>query len=201
MRSPALKARTSSELLGVNTFSQIIRCRADGFLIVVIAEEMNARYAKVNAYKGWQLFDVIPDGWKVDKTAGSPLHGYVFISDGKSIINGGRNALLRIISPQRRLMLEHAIDVSKPDIEEQKVEKKPVQIYPDGYARTVNELARQKFKQQLLSDILVDLTICEIEGWCKQEYIAEIKALICSIGNQVCVDVVSSKMEPATIDT
>ena len=28
----------------------------------------------------------IPDGWHIDKTAGSPLHGYEFITDGKSVL-------------------------------------------------------------------------------------------------------------------
>jgi hypothetical protein len=32
--------------------------------------------------------------------------------------------------------------------------------------------------QHLLNDIMADLMVCEIEGWCKHEYIAQIKELI-----------------------
>lgn len=33
-------------------------------------------------------------------------------------------------------------------------------------------------KRKLLADILVDLTVCELEGWDKLEYLDEIKHLI-----------------------
>lgn len=150
----------------------------------------------MKTYKGWILLETMPDGWKIDKTAGSPLHGYSFIYDGKSIINGGKRALLRVVAPQRQLMLGQPKTASSTIVVEEKDEKKPEQAIEAFPARTVNELARQKFKAQLLNDILVDLTICEIEGWCKREYISELKALINSIGQQACIDVVSSEMEP-----
>lgn len=38
-------------------------------------------------------------------------------------------------------------------------------------AKALNELARQGMILRLLSDIRIDLTICEIEGWDKTEYI------------------------------
>ena len=63
-------------------------------------------------------------------------------------------------------------------------DKKPDVVIDAHYVRTVNELARQRFKQQLLNDILVDLMICEIEGWDKLEYIRELKNLINSIGSK-----------------
>ena len=66
-----------------------------------------------------------------------------------------------------------------------KQNKKPATAIDAAYARTANELARQKFKQKLLNDIMVDLMICEIEGWKKMEYINEIKILINSIGNKL----------------
>lgn len=47
-------------------------------------------------YRDWPLYETVPDGWKVDKTCGSPLHGYEFITDGKSVIRGGKRALVRI---------------------------------------------------------------------------------------------------------
>lgn len=171
----------------------------------IVFHVMPVRYAMLT-HKGWPLLESMPDGWRIDKTAGSPLHGYSFISDGKSIINGGKRALLRVVAPQRQLLLKEPRQAARTAPEAPRQEKEAAQVIEAFPARTVNELARAKFKLQLLNDILVDLTVCEIEGWCKSEYIAELKALINSIGQQTCIDVVSSKMEPtisemATVDT
>lgn len=38
-------------------------------------------------------------------------------------------------------------------------------------ARAVNDVARQQMILKLLADIRLDLTICELEGWDKKEYI------------------------------
>lgn len=136
----------------------------------------------MSMYKHWHLLEIMPSGWRIDKTAGSPLSGYEFVTNGKSLLNGQERALLRIIPPQRELFLE-VVNVSAPKTEQPKTENKTnCQVVDKQYARTVNELARQKFKQRLLGDILTDLTICEIEGWCKREYISELKELINSIG-------------------
>ena len=149
-------------------------------------------------YKGWALLEEMPEGWKKAKSVGSPLHGYEFVSDGKSIITGGKIALLRVLAPQKQLLLEETGNTAIHAHESPPQEKKAARIIEAFPARTVNELARAKFKRQLLNDILVDLTICEIEGWCKREYIAEMKALINGMGQQACIDVVSSKMETTT---
>ena len=152
----------------------------------------------MKSYRDWPLLETMPDGWKIDKTAGSPLHGYEFVSDGTSINNGGRRALFRVVAPQRQLLLDEPRQQARHAHEAPRQEKKLLPIIEAFPARTVNELARAKFKRQLLNDILVDLTICEIEGWCKREYIAEMKALINGMGQQACIDVVSSKMETTT---
>ena len=47
-------------------------------------------------YKDWDLVDELPEGWKIDKTAGSPLNGYEFITNGKSVLNGQKRALLKV---------------------------------------------------------------------------------------------------------
>ena len=49
----------------------------------------------INTFRNWELFEVLPDGWKIDKSCGSPLHGYVFCTNGISILNGGKRALVR----------------------------------------------------------------------------------------------------------
>jgi len=39
-------------------------------------------------------------------------------------------------------------------------------------------------KLKLLTDINIDLTICEIEGWDKKEYIQDLKNLLDDIANK-----------------
>jgi hypothetical protein len=51
-------------------------------------------------YKYWEILEKMPDGWKVDKTVGSPLFGHVFITNGKSVINGQKRALLKVEKTQ-----------------------------------------------------------------------------------------------------
>jgi hypothetical protein len=41
-----------------------------------------------------------------------------------------------------------------------------------------NQLAREQLKTKLLNDIVIDLQICEIEGWDKKEYLLELQELI-----------------------
>ena len=135
-------------------------------------------------YKEWSLFDEMPSGWKIDKTCGSPLTGYVFIIN-KSVLSGGKRALLRARQPQQQICFDNPT-ISKT--ETVKAPKKQGQVIDENYVRTVNELARQKFKQRMLNDILIDLMICEIEGWAKIEYINEMKRLINSIASKSCID-------------
>lgn len=136
----------------------------------------------VDKYRDWDIYEQMPDGWQLFPYAGSPLFGTVFISNGKSFLNGRKLALLRI-------------DVRQPERQESSTEAKPVEAPkptepdpPDPVpfpAKSVNRLARDRFKEQILKDILFDLTVCEIEGWDKLEYITELKKLINSIGNRV----------------
>ena len=46
-------------------------------------------------YKLWMVYEEMPDGFRFDKSAGSPLHGYEFITNG-SPLKGGVRALLRV---------------------------------------------------------------------------------------------------------
>jgi len=118
------------------------------------------------------ILDELPDGWVVDKTTGSPLFGAVFITNGKSILNGGKRALLRI-------EVKRDINISKNEIAEpvevcEKLEKTET-IFP---AKTANDLARLKFKEHILKEIMFDLMVCEIENWDKKEYVNELKKLL-----------------------
>jgi len=51
--------------------------------------------------------------------------------------------------------------------------------------RTVNQLARKKFQEQLLRDIQIDLMICDLENWDKTEYLNELNKLIGDIANKL----------------
>lgn len=134
-------------------------------------------------YKDWEILDIIPSGWAVDKTAGSPVCGCVFITNGESPLKGQKRALLRVGKKYQHV---------KPNLQGQKIEfysqKEKAKIDFDSFhfdksqAKTVNNLARQRFKVKLLNDILVDLTVCEIEGWSKVDYINELKSLINEVG-------------------
>lgn len=140
-------------------------------------------------YRDWPLFDDMPKGWKIDKTVGSPLAGYVFVTNGKSVLNGQIRALLRVRKQQAELFAQDTPRIELKPVNTESRPKNPEYVIDAASARAVNELARERFKQRLLADILTDLMICEIEGWCKLEYINQMKALINSIAQRECVDV------------
>ena len=117
----------------------------------------------------WPILDEIPDGWRIDKTVGSPAPGCVFITDGKSVIHGQKRALLRQPkAPPQYVKYEAPETNEAPAVEE-------------ADPKSVNLLARERMKLRLLADIRVDLEICAIEGWDKKAYIRELKQLIDSI--------------------
>ena len=47
-------------------------------------------------YRDWDILETLPEGWVIDKYCGSPLYGFVFCTNGKSILNGGKRALVRV---------------------------------------------------------------------------------------------------------
>lgn len=122
-------------------------------------------------YKHWDLLDSLPPGWVFDKTAGSPLHGYEFAHNGKSVLKGQLRALVRVYSEPAAEPKATPAPIKQP----QKPDVTP------ATPRDINELARKRFMLRLLADIRTDLIICDVEGWNKREYIEEIKALIDSI--------------------
>ena len=133
----------------------------------------------VGKYRWWDIVEELPEGWLIDKTAGSPAPNTVFITNGKSILKGQKRALLKVVENQdistkknESPKVYHFVEANK------KVEKKEMPIFP---AKTVNDLARLKFKEQLLKEIMFDLMVCEIENWNKKAYINELKKLLNSI--------------------
>ena len=126
-------------------------------------------------FQGWDVLEVIPEGWAIDKTAGSPLSGSVFITNRKSVLNGQKRALLKI----SKCDLPLSEIAPSPIVERQIAHKEKPHKFP---SRSFNDLARKKFQEKLLQEILFDLSVCEIEGWDKREYIQELKELINGIG-------------------
>lgn len=126
-------------------------------------------------YKHWYILDAMPDGWKIDKNAGSPLFEHEFITNGKSPLKGQQRALLKVD-------IIHKKHTESIEIVEHTENKKHSTgknwTFDTQSVKVVNELARKKCQERILKDIMVDLMICEIEGWGKTEYINELKKLI-----------------------
>ena len=121
----------------------------------------------------WDILENLPEGWTIDNTAGSPIKNTVFITNGKSVFNGQKRALLRVKSEIKGNTQAHT--ETKPNKEKEVIKSVDVIEFP---AKKVNELARKRFLEQILKEIMFDLTVCEIEGWDKKEYIKEIRKLI-----------------------
>ena len=65
-------------------------------------------------------------------------------------------------------------------------------IIPDkDTAKALNDLARHKAIVRILNDIRMDMEICEIEGWDKNEYLNLIRQLLNSIGDKTMNDSIS----------
>lgn len=64
-------------------------------------------------------------------------------------------------------------------------------------SRQLNRLARERMKQRLLNDILVDLQVCELEGWNKLEYIAELRDMLDTLGVKKCLDIAKANTTTA----
>lgn len=135
-------------------------------------------------HQDWLVFDYMPEGWKICPTMGdelaSPLVGHVFITDGGSLFNGRKRALLRVSLPAgqpigQRVELRGVV-LAEPYHPAEGIPK--TWMYTPEQSKTVNDLARNKFKERLLADILMDLNICKIEGWDRKEYIKELLELI-----------------------
>ena len=139
------------------------------FLVSVVS-------SSTSKYRYWYILEELPKGWSIDKTAGSPAPNTVFITNGKSVLSGKQERALLKVEVKRD------INVSKNEIVKhhiveanEMIEKPEIPIFP---AKTVNDLARLKFKEQLLKEIMFDLMVCEIEKWDKKKYINELKKLL-----------------------
>ena len=57
-----------------------------------------------------------------------------------------------------------------------------IELTGDKAPRKLQELARHQIIVKLYNDILVDMQVCEIEGWDKMEFILQIQEAINSLG-------------------
>ena len=131
----------------------------------------------MDVYRHWSVLDHIPDGWVVDRYAGSPLHGHVFITNGKNLLTGQQ---LRALAPdpQRQPQDEPSIQLPLPEPKPDPEPEPPRQVVDEDYRLTMNNLARKKTQQILLQDILTDMHVCKLEGWSHRDYLIELKNLI-----------------------
>lgn len=131
----------------------------------------------MDVYKHWSVLDHIPDGWVIDRYAGSPLHGHVFVTNGKNLLTGQQ---LRALAPdpQRQPQDEPSIQLPLPEPEPEPDPEPPRQVIDEEYRLTMNNLARKKMQEKLLQDILTDMHICKLKGWSHRDYLIELKNLI-----------------------
>lgn len=128
----------------------------------------------------WPKLDTLPEGWKLDKTCGSPCHGYEFATNGKSVLNGQQRALVRVnIEPSRTAQAAH--EPPKPAAPRPARTDKPEAQDPEVPA-ALNKLARAKMMERLLRDVRVDIQVCELEGWDVTEYLNDIRQLLNQLG-------------------
>lgn len=85
----------------------------------------------------WPIYDVMPDGWRFDRTCGSPLAGYEFASDGVSILRGGKRALVAASVKK----MDDPVYTYTPAIKQEKA--KPLD---DAARLAMNNLARANSK-------------------------------------------------------
>ena len=130
----------------------------------------------IGKYRWWDIVEELPEGWLIDKTAGSPAPNTVFITNGKSVFSGLQKRALLKLEAKRDINTQKNEIVKNHFVESNKmVEKNEMPIF---HAKTVNDLARLKFKEQILKEIMFDLMVCEIENWDKKEYINELKKML-----------------------
>ena len=54
----------------------------------------------------------------------------------------------------------------------------------DDISKALNTLVRHRMIERLYRDILIDMTVCEIEGWDKMEYINDLQEVINHFGRE-----------------
>ena len=130
----------------------------------------------MNKYMGWVLYDEPPEGFSIDRHTVSPLSGYDFYTNGKSILNGGIRILVKAPGvPVDSMAVNHL--PTRESVPKSKEFKEDPMNSRDVRQR-INAFAREKFKVKLLQEIEFDLMVCKLEGWNMESYVCEIKGLM-----------------------
>ncbi|RHF76923.1 hypothetical protein DW668_04870 [Bacteroides stercoris] len=130
----------------------------------------------MSKYMNWELYDKPPEGFSIDKHTGSPLTGYDFYTNGKSVLNGGVRILVKSLNVHVNNIADNHHPVKKFILNSKEPKHDPM-INRDVRQR-VNVFARERFKVKLLQEIEFDLMVCQLEGWSMGSYVNELKQLI-----------------------
>ena len=130
----------------------------------------------MSKYIEWELYDEPPEGFFMDKHTGSPLTGYDFYTNGKSVLNGGERILVKAPNIHFNNLPDNHYPISE-SISKSKESKQDPMIDRD-VRKKVNNLARNRFKEIQLCDLEFDLLMCKFEGWSMESYVNELKQLI-----------------------
>ena len=129
----------------------------------------------MNRYMDWELYEEPPEGFSIDKHTGSPLFGYDFFTNGKSVLKGQKRVLVKANIPANDVAVNHPTSkMQKPKSKEPKQDP----MINRNVRQRVNVFARERFKVKLLQEIEFDLMVCQLEGWSMGSYVCEIKQLI-----------------------
>lgn len=130
----------------------------------------------MSKYIDWELYDEPPEGFFMDKHTGSPLTGYDFYTNGKSVLNGGERILVKAPNIHFNNLPDNHHPISE-SISKSKESKQDPMIDRD-VRKKVNNLARNRFKEILLCDLEFDLLMSKFEDWSMESYVNELKQLI-----------------------
>jgi len=117
------------------------------------------------------VYDSLPDGWVIGGPMAVGPDWYVWIHEAKSrFAPEGRESGLMKEPPRETAPIKYA----------PKAPPAPAPLKKAGtridatVARRYNQLAREQVKTKLLSDVLIDMQICAIEGWDPREYVSDL---------------------------
>lgn len=130
----------------------------------------------MSKYMNWELYDKPPEGFFIDKHTGSPLTGYDFYTNGKSILNGGVRILVK--APDIPVNNKIPDSLFMDDLKPEKKGPKQDPMTSQDIRKKVNVLARNRFKEKLLYELEFDLMVCKLEGWSMEGHVCELKQLI-----------------------
>ena len=130
----------------------------------------------MSKYMNWELYDKPPEGFSIDKHTGSPLTGYDFYTNGKSVLNGGVRILVKALNVHVNNIADNHYPVKRNTPNNKEPKQDP--MINRNVRQRVNVFARERFKVKLLQEIEFDLMVCQLEGWSMESYVNELKQLI-----------------------